>query len=188
MIVHTLHLEHRHDRYDNMMKQAAEQGFEIMWHEGIHNKKNPKQEITKGHQRIVQFAKDNNMPEIIISEDDLNFLHPNSFNYFIENKPKSFDLYLAFVYVGDVEGNRVVSSFSGGMSLYVINERFYDFFLNFESNQHIDRGIGKYGREFEFIVPPKICLEQTGGFSDNMKRSITSYRVYFEGRELYNGN
>lgn len=189
MTVHTLHLEHRYERYENMMKQAKEQGFQIEWHIGRHDKKNPKKAICEGHKSIVQVAKDNGWSEVIVSEDDLNFMHPNSFNYFIANKPKSFDLYLSFVYVGTVDENhRVISTFSGGCSLYIVNERFYDYFLNIESNSHVDRTLGDAAKEFEYYVPPLIPCEQHGGKSDNhSQKTIPSYRVYFEGRKLYNG-
>ncbi len=43
-------------------------------------------------------------------EDDVRFTNPNSFKYFLENKPKDFDIYLSGIYLGEIlEDNSVKS-------------------------------------------------------------------------------
>ena len=183
-----LHLKRRQDRYDNLMKQLASNNIThyTIW-EGYDEPKNVKQAISKGHRHIIGLAREQGLKNCIIAEDDVCFTHPNSYQYFLDQTPDDYDLFFGLVYSGNVnEENRVMTGMSGIMTLYNINSRFYDFFLDQPNDQHIDRWFGNFCHQYKFYVVPKYCVYQLGGYSDNLKRKMW-YDVYLDGKELYKG-
>lgn len=194
--LHILHLNQTGDlktdkicneRYGNLMGELIEQNITHyhIW-DGFYDHKNVKQAISKGHHRIVQYAKDNNLPYIIVSEDDLKFTSPNSWRYFLSQIPESFDLFFGLIYSGNVVENRVMQGFSGGMTLYAISSRFYDTFLEQPTDTHVDRNLGNLCHLYEFKVIPEYCVEQRGGMSHNLRRDMT-YEPYLIGKSMYEG-
>lgn len=184
--INILHLPHRKDRYENILKQSKDQGFNFKIWEGVLSKSNPKIEITKAHKRIIQAAKDNNQRMVFVAEDDFSFTCVGAWEYFINNIPESFDLFFGLVYQGTVVNNRVINGMSGVMTLYCCHERFYNYFLSIPDDVHVDRYLGQQAFNKEYYVTPKFCVTQTGGFSDNLRRTMY-YDVYLQGKELYKG-
>lgn len=183
MTVHVINLEFRKDRMEHFDKQAKEHGFDYVRWEAIYDKKNTKKAINKSHKQVVKYAQENNLREICVCEDDLKILHPEGFKYFIECKPKEFDLYCGILFVGETKDGKACGQFSGGTTIYFIHQRFYEFFLSIEENSHVDREVSKYSKQFDFYVTPKIWCTQLGGFSDNSRKTIASYGVYLQNRE-----
>lgn len=184
-----LHLWHRVEREGSLLKEIEGQSepIQIAFFEGVHEKKNTKKAICEGHQRIVRFAQENNLQNIIICEDDLRFTSPNSFKYFLSQIPKSYDIFCAMTYVcTKKEGNRLLGPFSGGLTLFSVNQRFYETFLNINPNVHLDRFLGEISPNFEMNECPLVPAYQSGGLSDNLKQ-VLFYDVYLENRELFNG-
>ena len=183
-----LHLQRRQDRMPNVLKQLEQQQIDFYSiHEAIDAtefKMPVKKAITQGHKRIIQSAKNNNLPYCIVAEDDLVFTGNGAWNYFIGNMPESFDLYFGLIYQGTVENNRVLNGMSGVMTLYVVHQRFYDFFLSIPDDCHVDRELGQTAYKHEYYVSPKICVVQSGSYSDNLRRSM-NYDVYLDGKEVY---
>lgn len=185
MIVNFINLEARSLRREQFYNEASIQGFETIRFEGEVFPHDPKQGICRSHKRIVQFAKDNRWKQVLVCEDDVRWFGEGAFDYFISHIPEGFDLYLAMVYVGELDKmNRIKGVFSG-MSAYVVHERFYDFFLSIPDSAHIDRELGLYSEHFRYIVCNEFCCEQDGSKSDNNKMSC-DYRPFLEGRKLYN--
>jgi DNA polymerase III alpha subunit len=81
--------------------------------------------INESHKKIVQYAKEKGLPMVCIMEDDILFTAPDAWQYFLNNMPESFDLYLGCTYVMPVELKKVT-----GFHLYTISEGFYDRFLS----------------------------------------------------------
>lgn len=183
-IINVISLEHRTDRQEHFHQQALEQQFGYRMWSGILCQGDNKRGINLAHRQIVQYAKDNNLPFTIICEDDVKFFAPNAFKYFIDNTPQDYDLFFSMIYVGDITDNRITSAFSG-MTMYAINNRFYDFFLSLPESIHIDRELGKYADQFKFMVCDKFVAEQIPGKSDNSHTVTTSYRPYLKGRKIY---
>lgn len=154
--------------------------------EGFYDPKNTKQAIHKGHRLIVELAKKQNLPFVLIAEDDIVFTHPNSFNYFISQIPESYDIFSGLVYSASMEGNRIMNGGSGMTSLYVVDRRFYDFFLSMNINNHVDRELGLTAYKHEYYVCQPMPVIQRGGFSIN-KKQVLFYDAYLKERELYNG-
>ena len=74
MNINIIHLPERIDRMKSLRKELHKQNiseYEI-W-DGIIDSEITVRGISKAHKRIVQYAKDNCLPEVLIGEDDLHF-------------------------------------------------------------------------------------------------------------------
>jgi hypothetical protein len=182
-IINVISLEHRTDRMELFHQQSLEQQFGYRVWPGILYKGDNKRGVNLAHRQIVQYAKDNNLPFIIICEDDTRFFASGAFKYFIDNIPNDYDTFHGMIYVGEIVDNRIITVFSG-MTLYAINNRFYDFFLSLPESIHIDRELGNYANQFKFMVCDKFVCEQIGGKSDN-NYLIGDYRPYLKGRKIF---
>lgn len=169
-LVHVINLKHRPDRLEHFKQQAKEQGFEYkVWPGIIHEL--PFTGIAKAFKQVVQYAKDNNLDRVIIAEDDVCFSCHGAFNYFIENTPDDFDLYLSSVYAGDLTKENTVTWFSG-FTLCIIHSRFYDKFLATPENNHIDRQMKIHEGIYKVCSP--FIAKQIDGYSDN-SHQVTNY-------------
>lgn len=183
-IVNVINLEARTDRMEHFHQQSLEQNFGYRVWPGILCKGDNKRGINLAHRQIVKYAKDNELPYVIICEDDVNFFAPNAFKYFIDNIPQDYDTFHSMIYVGTIQDNRIVSVFSG-MTMFAINSRFYDFFLSLPESIHIDRELGLYANRFKFMVCPEFVCEQIAGKSDNTHTVTISYRPFLKGRKIF---
>jgi hypothetical protein len=187
-IVHCINLQRREDRIVGIVNEAKQQGFAIRFWEGNDEpeRRYTKRAICQSHKRIVQYAKDNKLPYVLIMEDDCRFSAPGAFQYFIDSTPDDFDIFCALIYHGEVsEEFQIKNGMSGTMTLYRVHERFYNFILNeIPDDCHIDRELGGHAHRFKYFVSePMVCF-QSGGFSDNLKTTMY-YDVYLEGKSLY---
>lgn len=170
MIVNCINLSTRIDRRESAQRQADEQGFKIMFCDGV--VENPAfKGISLAHRQIIKSAKEAGDTTCVIMEDDCVFSSPKSFDYYINNIPDDFDIYFSMIYSGTIKGQRIVSGISG-LTLYMVHERFYDFFLTAPNDQHLDRWLGHYVDQFKFMVCDPYVCKQLGGFSDNHKRKM----------------
>lgn len=174
-------------RLNNLMDELSKQGItDYSVIEGFYDPKNTKQAIHKGHKKIVQQAKDKGYNSCLIAEDDIVFTHQNSFNYFISQIPESYDIFSGLVYSASMEGNRIMNGGSGMTSLYVVDSRFYDFFLSMNIDNHVDRELALTAYKHEYYVCQPMPVIQRGGFSINKKQTLF-YDAYLQGKKLYNG-
>ena len=181
MIVNIIHLSNRADREASFNKELEEQNiFNCRIWEGIIDTTMPCRGISKAHKQIVKYAKDNSLPEILIAEDDLKFTSKGSFEFFLKNKPKDFDIYLAGIYFGELNRDNIVRDFSG-LTCYIINHKFFDTFLSVPENDNIDRCLKNKGK---FIVCNPFAVIQYNGFSDNVKQ-YCNYDSYLIGRKFF---
>ena len=189
-VVHCLTLAHADERILSISRQAMNQGFALYFHEAIfaEERKHTSKAITQGHKKIIQYAKDNKLESIIVCEDDIFFYGDDNkeFQYFIDNTPTSYDLYLGCIYQGTVdENNRVLNGMSGSHSLLKIHSRFYDFILDMPDNCYQDRYCGDFSFKYEYYVCPKIVCGQMPGYSYHLKNKHNGYEVYLEQRKVY---
>jgi len=184
MTLNIIHLQHRIDRLLILKEEFTNQNitdFKI-W-EGIVDCDSPCAGISKAHKQIVKYARDVNLPEVLIGEDDLHFVSDGAYNFFLKNKPVDFDVYLGGIYSGEIKTDNTVNDFAA-LTLYIVNKRYYDIFLNLPENIHLDRAMRYTGR---FVVCHPFVVKQHNGFSDNLKIESDDDR-YLLGREFYNGN
>ncbi|MFA7290368.1 MAG: hypothetical protein WC055_15950, partial [Melioribacteraceae bacterium] len=105
-------------------------------------------------------AKEAGMKEILIAEDDFKLLGYGSYEYFLNNKPDDYDIYLGGIMDGTIGEDNCVKDFFCGLSMYMVHERFYDKFLNIHKFGNLDRllvGMGK------FVVCNPMVVSQHGG-------------------------
>lgn len=169
------------DRFDRLMKEFTVQNInEFRFFNAIHDTNSVARGINLAHKQCVRFAKEMQLPEICIMEDDVRFTNPGSFKYFIQNKPSDFDIYLSGIYVGDIQEDNSVQVFSG-FHCYIVAQKFYDIFLSVPEDAHIDRALGGLGK---YIVCNPFAAIQYNGYSYNTKMDM-NYDSLLEDRKLY---
>jgi hypothetical protein len=138
--------------------------------------------IAMAHQQIVKWAIQENISEITIAEDDIQFTADGAFTYYLQNKPSSFDLYLGGITYGELLHDNTVEDFAG-IHLYTIHQNFYNVFLDQNGEVDIDRALKNKGK---FVVCNPMVAIQRNGYSDNRKKAM-DYSIYFKDRSLYQG-
>lgn len=181
MQLHIIHLKERKDRGQLLHKQLIEQNIRNykIW-EGILDKENPKRGIAKAHKQIIKWASNQNLPSVLIAEDDIKFTAIGAFDYFTKNEPNDFDLYLGGITYGKINTDNSVNDFAG-THLYKINQKFYNTFLSLPEEKDIDRSLAHKGK---FIVCNPFVAIQQNGFSDNQKK-YQDYEMYLQNRQLF---
>ena len=129
---------------------------------------NTVQAVSQSHKMIVQFALQNNLPEIAIAEDDCIFSSINSYKYFLDNKPDDFDIYLGGYYSGIKRPDNTMYSFCG-LHLYIIHSRYYRQFLSTSPMKNIDNAQAGFGK---FVVCEPLVARQRNGYSFHRKREV----------------
>lgn len=117
---------------------------------------------------------------VFIAEDDIKFTARGAFEYFLQNEPQQYDIYLGGIIYGNINADNSVNDFAGA-HLYKINKRFYNTFLSLPEEIDIDRTLANKGK---FIVCKPFAAIQQNGFSDNQKK-YRNYNRYLQNRELY---
>jgi hypothetical protein len=135
--------------------------------------------ISKAHKQIVEWAANEGVEEVCIFEDDIWFPSEYGWQYFLNNKPKEYDLYLSGLTRGEII-NGIVKRYTGQFG-YFIHERFYDTFLRTDEKLDIDGAQSNRG-EFHICYPfAAFCYP---GWSDNV-RGAMDYSHLLIGREVY---
>jgi GR25 family glycosyltransferase involved in LPS biosynthesis len=181
MQLQIIHLKERKDRAQLLEQQLLEQhitNYKI-W-KGIEDHENPKRGIAKAHKQIIKWASDQNLPSILIAEDDIKFTAKKAFEYFIKNEPNDFDLYLGGITHGKINTDNSVTDFAG-THFYKIYQKFYNTFLSLPEDKDIDRALAHKGK---FIVCNPFIVIQQNGFSDN-QRKYQNYELYIRDRQLF---
>lgn len=136
--------------------------------------------INAAHKQIVRYAKENNLPEILIFEDDVRFPAKDGFQYYLSKKPDDFDLYIGGVYRGDLDENGVTQKFTA-LHCYIIKQKFYDTFLNTRDDIDIDHALTGLGK---FVVCYPFAAIQYNGWSDHSWAEM-NYDTLLTGKEIY---
>jgi len=148
MIAQIIHNPARTDRMENIIQQAAEQGFQYELWPAIMDAENPARGCHLAHRAIVQHAKDQNWPAVWIMEDDIMFTASGACDRFLYTIPPSlyYDIYTAgsigthkFWHRGDYDYPKTIS----GTHCYIVEEDFYNSFLSMSADEHLDIAIGK---------------------------------------------
>lgn len=166
-------LRNREERVLSMVRQAKRYFIGLQFWEGdltdnVFRAKN----VARIFKKIVAYAKEERLPHITIAEDDLIFTSKKSWQYYLDNWPDDFDLYLGGIYAGRLDGNRIIDRYNGH-TLITVHERFYDVFLRDDPNEHhLDSSLGNLSSQYKFIVTIPFVVKQMGGYSENKKRVI----------------
>lgn len=181
MKLNIIHLPHRTDRMELLMKELEGQGITNyqIW-DGIIDREHAPRGISQAHKQIVRAAKAEGLPQVLIGEDDMHFTDKGAFEYFLNNQPQKFDIFLGGIYYGIIGLEHLVTDFSG-LTLYIVRERYYDTFLELDEKKNIDRAMAKTGR---FVVCHPFVVTQHNTFSDNIKKEV-NYDSWLVGRHLF---
>lgn len=183
MIINCINLPHRWQRKQSAMGEFEKVGAAYMIWPGVEGGL-PKTNISQAFKNIVRFAKNHGLERITIAEDDIHFVHPKAYDYYLNNLPEDADLYLGSYYSGEEDENHVINNFRG-MTLVTVFNLFYDTFLSVTENRHIDAALSETGGRF--VVCPKFVAVQHPGYSDQRKKMVDdSHRL--KGKILYDGN
>lgn len=135
--------------------------------------------INLSHKMIVRWAKENNKPYIFIAEQDLEFSHSTSWEYFLKNKPQEYGLYLSSTYVKDLDRDIIC-----GFHLYCVHQNVYDAFLSIPENEHIDTAANDLKCNV-VICKPFVALQRAGYSSNN--KSEVNYNSVLLPEDIYRG-
>lgn len=184
-----IHLKNRKDREPNMIKElnSFTSNYEIF--DAI--KINPGYKGTsESFKSIIKKAKENNLDQVLIFEDDVKFTSKNSkvkFQSAIDSLPEKWDILLGGVYTTNINNsNKIddhilkIGDFSS-LHCTLVNKSAYDIILNHDYKiiKHIDRYLGKLSNEDKlnvYLTYPMVAI-QYNTFSDNMKRSVNYDRL-----------
>lgn len=171
MVLNIIHDSRYFERMVFLLEELNKHGITDykIW-EAITDRKTVVESINASHKMIVQWAKDNGMDEVLIGEDDLMFTHPEGFKYFMDNKPKEYDVYIGGSYLIDNRINYVkphvkVPAWAGNQ-LVIINSRYYDTFLSLPDEAHIDsvqQSMGEYFLCFPMVALQRPCKSANHG-------------------------
>lgn len=168
----------RVERLHNEMKRQGITDYKL-W-PSVHVSNLPSRTgISRAHKQIVQWACDEGVEEVCIAEDDVWFPSENGWNYFVENKPQSYDLYLAGITRGEIEDG--ITRRYTGQFCYFIHDKYYDIFLRTDEKLDID---GAQSGRGEFHVCSPFAAFCYPGWSDNV-RGVMDYSHLLIGREIY---
>lgn len=166
------------DDYQRLLDEFKAQGIKdyYFW-DAIVNKDSVVSSINASHKMIVRWAKGNRKPFAIIAEQDLHFTCSGAWQYFLDNIPEQYDLYLACTYIPPISNNQVC-----GFHLYSISEQFYNKFLDTPDNVHIDTYMNELGGTYKFCYPfPAL---QRSGWSFNNK-AICDYNKVLRPEDIW---
>lgn len=148
--------------------------------EGKHDSTSVVKAINLSHKMIVEDALDKGLEEVCIFEDDIKFTDLGAWDYYLINKPKSFDIYLGGIYLGDILPDNTVKTFTA-LHCYTIHSKFYATFLSTPNDKHIDRSLDNLG---DFHVCNPFIAVQHSGYSSNTGKDET-YDNLLQNRSLY---
>jgi hypothetical protein len=179
-LLNIIHLDDRPDRLTQLANELEIQSLKACLWPGIRESVDPRLNISLAHNQIIRYAKEQGLRSIIIAEDDIKFTAPGAFDFYLQQKPDDYDLYLGGILYGDIQANNIVLNFVGTY-LYTIHERFYDRFLSIQGPGDIDRLLAGKGK---FVVCNPFAAIVHNGFSDNKGRYM-NYDCYTESRKLF---
>lgn len=140
--------------------------------------------ISASFKAVIQGAKDRGEKEICIMEDDVMIPNEKGWEYFLKNKPESFDIYIGGSYLID---NRYeykppvvkVEHYVGNQAI-IVSEKYYDKWLATDEKQHCDSAQNNNG---DFYVCFPMPILQRSGWSSN-HQAIANYNATFSNDEL----
>lgn len=188
MVAHIIRNPFRPKENTTLYTEIIEQGITHEYWNAVTDSANPVRSINLSHKQIILHAKLLKLPKICIMEEDVWFPAPDGWQYFLDNEPGDYDLYLGGVYglnqsaMNRLEGTGTIqiNNFAG-LHCYIIHERYYDTFLSIPEDQHIDlgnAGLGKY-----LVCYPFAAVQHPGWSSNN--RDEVDYNVNIKEHIYY---
>ena len=144
--------------------------------------------IAKAHMNCIEYAKNNNFPNILILEDDVIF-RDGAREYADEcmkNIPEDYDILLGGIYecgmlypVNDLWNK---TGWFCGLHFYIVNEKAYDKILAYGGETHIDKYMVKFANLTCYVAKKHFAIQRVG-FSDNIN-AFADYSSLLQKFEL----
>ncbi len=180
MIINIISLPKSTQRREAIIKEMEREKCSYRFFDGVTGPV-AKINISRAHKSVIQYAKDSDMDFVCVAEDDLQFSGTGAWEYFLDNIPHSFDIYVGSYYSGVHDKDCIVTGFRG-LTLYIVAKSFYDKFLSLPETMHIDGALAVSGAKI--IVSPLFVCRQAPGYSDQRKRhtenNITGKQMFGE--------
>lgn len=163
----------RIEKWEPLEAELKRQNISYTIWSPVEDTQNVVRSINLSHKQIIQWAKDYKLSEVAIAEDDLWFPAADGWQYFLNNKPLDFDIYIGGNYLVDnpdswqpplVKVREYV-----GNQLIIVAEKYYDKFLSVPENAHIDTIQADKG---DFYVCFPYAAIQRPGFSANAQQKV----------------
>jgi hypothetical protein len=141
--------------------------------------------INISQKSIIKKAKERGDKEVCIMEHDIWFPNKDGWKYFLSNKPDLFDIYIGGTYLIDNKINYIpphvkVNSYIGHHCI-IVNETYYDKFLETDETKHIDTE--QEGRGNFYVCFPFAALQRPG-YSFNNKDKV-DYNTMLRPEYIY---
>lgn len=187
LIVNVIYDNRRMEDEDRLINMFKEHSIDFALWDAIIDKKTVVESISASHKMIVSWAKSNEWPEVCIAEQDLYFPCIGSWEYFLNNKPDDYDIYVGGNYLLNEPENYTAPYYKlneyVGNQLIIVSEKYYDRFLSVPDLAHIDtaqKGLGN------FYACWPIAALQRPGFSANAGTDV-NYNTNLKPEWIYNG-
>lgn len=142
MILNIIHDDRVFGRIEPLIEELEKNKIQYNIRAACIDKKTVLESITESFRRIIQDAKDKGLSEVWIAEDDLTLSCDRAWKYFVDNKPKDFDVYISGSYLvhheWKYEPPLVLVNEWVGNHLIVVHEKYYDRWLESKPDVHID--------------------------------------------------
>lgn len=151
--------------------------------------------ISEAHKNCIREAVKDDLPEVMILEDDVKFSAPGAYNEFIRlsgELSEDWDLFTggSYDYMIEHNGNgshhmrepfTKLRRFSG-LHCYIVRKRFYQHFLETRGVTNLDKAlVGNI-----WMAWPQLGLQHTT-YSDNVKKKIDYNTVFAKKIKIWDG-
>lgn len=177
--------ERRSEKLDPLVGEFIRQGIKSYEIWPCILRPNVVKAINASHKMIIEYAKENKLDEVCIAEDDLMFPNENGWDYFLSNKPKDFDVYIAGNYLinnpHEYQSPLIKVKEWVGNHLIIVHEKYYDRFLSVPDDDHIDTaqsGLGDF-----YVCFPYAALQRSGWSSNN--HAVVNYNANLQPEWIY---
>ena len=178
MILNVIYDARREEKWEPLMNELATNEVDYkIWDAIVLPSEPVYKSINLSHKQIVRYAKSIGLDEVAIGEDDLMFTSPDSWKYFLDNKPEKYELYLASTYIMPVSANQIC-----GFHCYMVHSRFFDTFLATDDNDHIDTLFNNIKGDYKICYP--FAALQSSGWSANNK-AVVNYNNLLSDTDKY---
>lgn len=154
----------------------------------------PRRGINKSHRAIVQKAKDLDLDQVCVLEDDVMFLCDTALAKFINASmliPKDADLFLNGIYDGDIGMEysfyAEVSGKISGLACYVVKKQFYDKFLTADEAWNIDAYLSMELSPKMYVMYPFTSLQHEFVSYNLGGQTSHNYRIFKNNKYKIHG-
>lgn len=176
-------------RYERLVHELKTQGLElnkdVQIFPAFMDRTMARRGILRSHKSIVLHAKQKGLPEIMIMEDDIRFLSPNSMEIFLNvNKliPKNCDMLMAGLYDGIIDKcyskYAAVDGKISGLHCYIVKEKFYDRFIGADEDYNLDYVLSAVIKATIYTAYPMLALQYDGYSYNTMKDQVYNYNIH----------